>query len=516
MELMTLTHDLICCLFQKCLLTIHGSFPWNLKVFIGFSLCIVGVGMSQGLFKNQSNIGKIKLLGSVEYDSVKQLYSVTGSGENMWGEEDGFFFLWNDVQGDLTLRTDIQWIGEGNHAHRKCGLMIRAGLEPNDAYVDAVMHGNGLIFMQYRKSKGGATFEIQAPVKGPAKLLLENTGDQYTVSYSKGKEVFHPVGTITVRLKERKYAGLVVCSHDSTTEEAALFSKVDFQCHGIIPDEKRVVESTLEVINIETGIRTIIRRAKEHFEAPNWSPDGRTFFYNSGGKIYSLPISGGQPKLINTSFAVQCNNDHGLSPDGKELVISHHHNGPSLIYILPVGGGEPRLITEKGPSYWHGWSPNGKTLAYCAERNGEYDVYSISVEGGEETRLTDALGLDDGPDYSPDGETIYFNSIRTGQMKIWRMRCDGSEQTQVTQDDEYGDWFPHPSPDGKWLVFISYDKDVEGHPTNKDVVLRLMDTMGGQPKILATLFGGQGTINVPSWSPDSKQVAFVSYRLVPP
>ena len=160
--------------------------------------------------------------------------------------------------------------------------------------------------------------------------------------------------------------------------------------------------------------------------------------------------------------------------------------------------------------------PMERPSPYCAERNNEYDIYTIPVDGGEETRLTTAPGLDDGPEYSPDGKSIFFNSERTGLMKIWRMNADGSDQQQVTPDKDYADWFAHPSPDGKWLVFVSYDKTVKGHPANKDVVLRIMPLGGGKPKVLANLFGGQGTINVPSWSPDSKRVAFVSYRLLPP
>jgi Tol biopolymer transport system component len=101
-------------------------------------------------------------------------------------------------------------------------------------------------------------------------------------------------------------------------------------------------------------------------------------------------------------------------------------------------------------------------------------------------------------------------------MKIWRMHADGSNQEQVTSGALLVDWFPHPSPDGKWLVFLSYDKTVTGHPADKDVVLRIMPLGGGAPRVVATLFGGQGTINVPSWSPDSKNVAFVSYRMVKP
>jgi Tol biopolymer transport system component len=172
------------------------------------------------------------------------------------------------------------------------------------------------------------------------------------------------------------------------------------------------------------------------------------------------------------------------------------------------------LITESAPSYWHGWSPDGKTLAYCAERNGEFDIYTISATGGAETRLTTAQGLDDGPDYSPDGRFIYFNSDRTGRMQIWRMRTDGTEQEQITRD-EWNNWFPHPSPDGRSLVFLSYEPDVKGHPENKDVTLRLLNLQSRNVQVIARLFGGQGTINVPSWSPDSRRLAFVSYQLIP-
>jgi TolB protein len=206
-----------------------------------------------------------------------------------------------------------------------------------------------------------------------------------------------------------------------------------------------------------------------------------------------------------------------LSPDGKWLAISHEAGDTSLIYILPATGGEPKQVTSQGPSYWHSWSPDGKTLVYCAERQGEFDVYAISPQeasAGKERRLTDSPGLDDGLDYSPDGQNIYFNSERSGRMKVWRTKADGRDPQQVTFDDQFVDWFPHPSPDGKWLVFLSYDKTVQGHPPNKDVALRIMPLSGDEPKVLPRLFGGQGTINVPSWSPDSKSFAFVSYRLV--
>jgi Tol biopolymer transport system component len=276
-----------------------------------------------------------------------------------------------------------------------------------------------------------------------------------------------------------------------------------------------VVESTLETVAIASKDRRVIYHTKDHIEAPNWSRDGKYFLFNSAGRIYRLPVAGGEPQLVNTGFATRCNNDHGLSPDGTQLAISDQSQEQrrSLIYIVPVAGGIPRRITQLAPSYWHGWSPDGKTLAYCAERNGQFDIYTIPVAGGDEKQLTTAAGLDDGPDYSPDGLYIYFNSDRTGIMHIWRMKPDGGDQRQVTLDD-YNNWFPHPSPDGKWLVFLSYEKDVKGHPANKDVMLRLMPMAGGEIQVLAKLFGGQGTINVPSWSPDSTSLAFVSYRIV--
>ena len=281
------------------------------------------------------------------------------------------------------------------------------------------------------------------------------------------------------------------------------------------PQEPPMIESRLEVLTVATGAREVVHSAPAHFEAPNWSRDGKFLLFNQEGRILVLPLDDRKPRLLDTGKAARCNNDHGLSPDGKWLAISDQSEdaGRSVIFVLPASGGAPRRVTAKSPSYWHGWSPDGKTLAYCAERGGEYDVYTIPAAGGEETRLTTAPGLDDGPDYAPDGR-IWFNSVRTGVMKIWRMDPDGKSQTQVTRNAEYADWFPHPSPDGKQVVFLSYDGSVEGHPANKDVVLRLMPSEGGEPKVVARLFGGQGTINVPSWSPDSRRFAFVSYRLL--
>ncbi len=277
-------------------------------------------------------------------------------------------------------------------------------------------------------------------------------------------------------------------------------------------------ESILEIYDIEQGTREVVREFDYLIEAPNWSMDGTCLFYNSNGRIFRLDLATKETSEIFSDFVTNCNNDHVLSPDGQSIAVSHgtKEDGKSRIYTLPLSGGVPRLITPMAPSYLHGWSPDGKTLAYCAERDGEYDIYTIPVEGGEERRLTYAEGLNDGPEYDPAGSEIWFNSVRTGLMQVWRMKIDGSEQTQMTCDEEWNTWFPHVSPDGKNVVMLSYRKgDLKPaeHLPHKHVELRLMPAAGGEVKTVVKLFGGQGTINVNSWSPDSKKFAFVSYRI---
>jgi TolB protein len=276
------------------------------------------------------------------------------------------------------------------------------------------------------------------------------------------------------------------------------------------------VESRLEIFDTRTGERHVIYRAPVRFEAPNWSRDGKQLVFNQEGKLFSIAADGqGAPVALDIGDLRACNNDHGFSPDGAMMAVSCSGAAEqSAVYVIPLAkGGRHTLLTPKTPSYWHGWSPDGKTLAYVGQRNGDFDIYTVPVSGGEEHRLTTAPGLDDGPDYSPDGRWIYFNSERSGVMRIWRMRPDGSDQQQMTSDEAYADWFPHPSPDGRRIVFLSYKSDVKGHPPDHDVALRVMPAMpaGGAPKVMTTLFGGQGTINVPSWAPDSQRFAFVSY-----
>ena len=497
----------------------------RLLVLTGYALCVLSGPGGQSIngqapvgdFAGQSDVGITPKAGSASYDDARHEYSVTGGGENMWGTQDAFHFVWRRMSGDVTLTAEVKLQGAGGNLHRKAGLMIRQGLGPSDPYADAMVHGNGLTSLQYREKAGEPTLEVRSPVSSPQAIRLERRRNTITLLVAGPDHEFKSVGSAAVVLADPVYVGLVVCSHDVNVLESAVFSHVEVSSPPAAAggDEVAPVESSLEVITPDGTGRRVVYKAQKRFEAPNWSRDGKFLIFNSGGHLYTISVNGGEPAELNTGSAVHCNNDHGLSPDGKWLAISNAPQGKSLIYVLPITGGEPRLVTPLGPSYWHGWSADGKALAYCAERNGNYDIYTIPVEGGEEKRLTDAPGLDDGPDYSPDGRTIYFNSVRTGIMQIWRMKPDGTGQERVTQDD-YANWFPHPSPDGKWLVMLSYDKSVEGHPPNKNVALRIMPLAGGTPRVLARLFGGQGTINVPSWSPDGKYLAFVSYELLKP
>ena len=278
-----------------------------------------------------------------------------------------------------------------------------------------------------------------------------------------------------------------------------------------VPDD---ITSELVILNINTGEERTILKENRHFEAPNWSRDGKYLLINAAGFLEKIDLEGNNLGKIFPEKVSTINNDHGLSFDGKTLVFSKNEKGlSSRIYVMPLDGGEAKLITEKYPSYWHGISPDGKTLVYCAMRNEQWDIYAIPTSGGKEIRLTDAEGLDDGPEYSYDGKWIYFNSHRTGRMQAYRMKPDGSNTEQLTSD-QLDNWFPHPSPDNKTAVIISYLEDQKGaHPFGKDVKLRLLNVETKEVKDLSPVFyGGQGTINVHSWSPDGKWIAYVRYQ----
>jgi TolB protein len=356
-----------------------------------------------------------------------------------------------------------------------------------------------------------AALEVRA---GADVIQIERSGSTLTASSARFGEPLETARTVTLELGEEVEVGLASRSKEPFRDvRLTIPAKRDFVPY------RDYIGSNLEVLDVATGDRTVVHTVSDSLQAPNWTPDGKALIYNRNGRLYRFDLASRTVAEIDTGFATSNNNDHVLSFDGKMLGISHHSRddeGRSIVYVLPATGGTPKRVTSKGPSYLHGWSPDGKYLIYTGERNGALDIYKISVEGGDEVRLTDAKGVDDGSEYSSDGKYIYFNSTRTGLMQIWRMRPDGSGQEQVTSDDR-NNWFPHISPDGKWIVFLSYSQEVapEDHPFYKKVTIRIMPVSGGPAKVLAYVYGGQGTINVPSWSPDGTKVAFVSNTVVP-
>jgi TolB protein len=468
-----------------------------------------------GIFDGQDDIGRVKHAGSGTYDGKSQEYRISGSGTNIWAMHDEFHFVWKKMQGDFILRADAAFIGKGVEEHRKIGWMVRSSLDSGSKHISAVVHGAGLTSLQFRRATGGAMEEKKFDILSPDVIQLERKGNTYTMSVAHKGELFVSQEISDVDLGDDVYVGLFICAHNPNVVEKAVFNDVRIVVPApadLVPYRK-YLGSDLEILDVETQNSRIIYQSPKSIQAPNWMKDGKHLLYNSDGLLYTYDLKTNEPTVLNTGSATKNNNDHVISFDGKWLAISSAgKTGASIGWVLPITGGEPRQLTPIGPSYMHGWSPDGKYIVFCGDRNNEYDVYRVPSAGGPEERLTTAKGLDDGPEYSPDGQYIYFNSVRSGLMQVWRMKADGSEQTQLTNDD-YNNWFPHVSPDGKWIEYITFLKNEVApgdHPFYKHVYLRVMPVDGGPSKVVAYLYGGQGTINTPSWSPDSKHLAFIS------
>jgi len=500
-------------------------------IFILTCFFLINASMAQdvstGIFNNSADIGNPKNPGSAKYNSGDQSYSIRGSGYNIWFERDEFHYLYNKIKGDFILTANFRFEGKGTDPHRKTGWMLRGSTDEKSIHISAVLHGDGLTVLQWRDFDG-------AEMKDPEDEIF-STGANYEILQIErsGKVIFmraalpgKPLETIgsyeMINLPDEIMAGPFVCSHNvDITEEATIFNLRLDKPVGENYNQARdgAVGCRLETMNVFTGKRMVIYEKQGRFEAPNWMPDGNQLLFNMDGLLYKIPVTGGDLVKLNTGQVTRSNNDHGISFNGKLLAISSSRpdvqGSGSAVYVLPLKGGKPKLVTPETPSYWHGWAPNNKELVYVAQRGGKniYNIYRNSKKGGKEVALTDLkLGEHvDGCEYSPDGRYIYFNGSQSGNMQLWRMNPDGSGMEQLTFD-EYRNWFPHISPDGKWIAFISFPPDIEknSHPSYKRVMLRLMPASGGEPKVIAWLYGGQGTINVPSWSPDSQQIAFVS------
>lgn len=476
-----------------------------------------------GVFQFNKDIGSPKLAGSASYDEVTQTYTIKGAGYNIWGQRDEHHYLYNKLKGDFIVTANFEWVGV-NEAHRKIGWMARASEADNSVMVGGFLHGDGLTAGQWRERRGADMQnpfdDVWAKKKYFQIIQLERRGKEFIVRVAHPGEPFEVISTKVLEfMPEDVLAGIVIGSHAVDVMETAKVWNVRIDqpvAENYNPGKDGWIGCRMETMNVFDGLRKVIYEKNSRFEAPNWMPDGKKLLFNMDGTLHTIPVDGGEIVNINTGAANQINNDHCISFDGKMVGISNNDGKGSNVFYLPIEGGEPVAVTKDAPSYLHGWAPNNKEVVYVAQRNGIkiYDIYRKAIKGGDEVKLTDNKKNEhvDGCEYSPDGKYIYYNGSKNGgTMQIWRMKADGSENEQLTFD-EYNSWFPHISPDGKWISFISFPPNIEfnSHPSYKCVMLRLMSTSGSAPRVIAYLYGGQGTFNVNSWAPDSKHIAFVS------
>ncbi len=484
-----------------------------------------------GIFDTATDVGNPKLNGSTIYDVSKQEYTLLGAGYNIWFNRDEFHFAAKRIKGDFIVTADFEFPNPGKELHRKYGWMVRENLNDDAAHFTATFHSDGLTAAQWRVMRGAymrdPEDEIFFPKKKAQTIQIQRIGKTYTMRIANPSEPLQTFGApVTMEnIGNNPYVGIFISSHNADNLEAVrvwnvrIDKPVPANYKFYSPDS---LGSRLEIIDVFSGKRKVVYESTHKFEAPNFLPDGKKILFNSKGLIWTVPVDGSaEPTQLNTGTIDKNNNDHVISHNGKLLGISSQRTGlfggGSTIYFLPLEGGVPKLVTEKTPSYLHGWSANNKEVYFTARRdtnaNSLFRLYKANIENGAETQLThQTFGHVDGPEGSPDGKWIYFNGSMTGTMQLYRMKPDGTGQEQLTFD-QFNNWFPHLSPDGKWIAYIAFENDINptDHPPLKTVSLKLMSANGGFPKTIAHLYGGQGTINTPSWSPDSKYVSFVSY-----
>ena len=468
-----------------------------------------------GLFEGHGDIGSPQIGGSANYNAVSQEYSLSASGVNMWAARDEFHFAWKKLKGDFILQARVELLGQGVDPHRKLGFIARTSLDPDSPYADAAIHGDGLTSLQFRRTKGAVTEQVQSTQKAPDFVQLERKGNTYTMSVARFGDPLAASQIADLPLGDEVYVGLFLCSHNPAVVERAVFRDVRIirpATDGFVP-YRDYIGSVLEVLDVATGRRQVLYSSREPFEAPNWTRDGSALIYNTSGRdaahrgrLHRFDLATRQASLIDTGFAIRNNNDHVLSFDGAMIGISDQstNDGKSTIFTLPATGGTPKRISPGvGPSYLHGWSPDGKCSPSPAARNGEFDIYTIPFEGGND-KLTTPKASTTAPTTPPTANTS--TSIPNGPgdhadlAHETRRQRPGTDHPRRIQQlvpphlarrpvDRLPDlrktWTPrpprlqtrHPAPDAH---------------------------RGGAAKVIAYVYGGQGTINVPSWSPDGR------------
>ena len=458
---------------------------------------------------------------------------------DVWGPEDGFHYVWQPVQGDVVFVARVTSMDNpGKVGHAKASLCLRESLDGGARCVtQCTTPGDGTQFT-YREKTDAKAVRVFPDATNPAPSLPKGTfpcwlklvrrGNEFTGYESADGEKWLLTGTIKLDLKADAFIGLTSSSHTKDTLTTSVFDHVKLTKAGGGAGMQRAKNriAKLTTIGIDGSDPRVIYETRDGIVAPNWSPDGKWLVCNGGGSLWRIAADGsGKPEKIPTGDVKGVNNDHVLAPNGKTIYFSAGQH----IYAVPFEGGQPRRVSNEQAAarqfkyYLHGVSPDEKTLAYVgAELAGDdpwgrLDLFTIPAAGGPDTRLTDTPAPDDGPEYSPDGQWIYFNSELNakvpGHAQCFRMKPDGTGIEQLTHDERVN-WFPHISPDGKWVVYISFPPGTVSHPADRDVILRRMKPDGSEKSDILAFNGGQGTINVNSWSPDSKRFAFVAYLIV--
>ena len=491
-----------------------------------FSICIFLLGLVSALQVSASSFeaqqkntvifdGVKGEAGDLKLDATQTRYSWGASGT-----ANGLGFQYRKLAGDFILTTQLQFAAQGDSRQAlQYGLQLESQTPGEYALKTRLDSFDNLVVDALQDKK--ISLPLLAKVRNPDVFQLERKDAELIFSAANFGKPLQIIARVTLPQKMALNVGVYrqFIAGDKTTLEMRNLRWVIPVWKDFIP-YYHYLGSRLEVLDVATGERSVIYETAASIEAPNWTSDGDNIIYDSAGRVYKLHLPTKKIAMVNTGFEVRTNNDHIISFGGTTLGITHLDGGIVdnwTIYKLPITGygsgrAEPIQLTFKPPCYLHGWSPDGRYILYTSERGGKFKIYRGNSDGSNgEVQLTHGEGMDDGSEYSPDGKHIYFNSTRGGPMRLWRMDADGKNPKQITQDN-FNDWFPHISPDGKNIVFLSYLGEVppEQHPYYQQVYLRSMPVGGGEAKVIAYLYGGQGTINVPSWSPDGRYVAFVS------